>query len=80
MRSTQYVCEPNVSLAFSVTCSPVSIADARPRPTDLLTYQPCGCDGSYVTFPKEGAQMHTNLVCNFRGFLCGGFGHDWGYV
>ena len=29
---------------------------------------------------REGRRVHTNLVCNFRGFLCGGFRHNWGYM
>jgi len=34
------VCSPSASFVFSVTCSPVSIAEASPWPTDLLTYRP----------------------------------------
>lgn len=34
------VCLLSFSLVFSVTCSPVSIAEASPWPTDLLTYRP----------------------------------------
>jgi hypothetical protein len=60
---SQNECEPRVSFVFSVTCSPVSIADARLCPTDLLTYDPCGRDETHVTSSEERRVASAHKPC-----------------
>ena len=56
-------CEPKVSFVFSVTCSPVSIADARPWPTDLLTYHPFERDDTQFTSSEEKRAAGAHKPC-----------------
>ena len=61
-------CLPRVCFVFSVTSSPVSMADARPWPTDLLTFN---ANPDQVFFRVSG--ISTDLVGNFCDFLCCSF-------
>jgi hypothetical protein len=60
---SQNGCEPKVSFVFSVACSPASIADARPWPTDLLTYQPCDRDDTHTISSEERRAVGAHKPC-----------------